>query len=146
LFVVEKFVTLDIPAKGEYVMLARLALAGLLRDQRFSDDAVTDLKLAVTEACSNSVRHAYHQSAAQGGQIRVSFRVMADRLVLVVEDDGNGSLTDEGCEEGRALEPGSLPTEGSMGMCIIRAVVDDFLLERPDTGGMRLTLTKLCDA
>ena len=142
----EKLVTLDIPARGEYVMLARLALTALLRDERFSDDAVTDLKLAVTEACTNSVRHAYDHGGAQGGQIHVRFNVMADRVVLVVEDDGDDSVADEGCEEGRALGPGALPTEGGMGMCIIRAVVDDFLLERPDTGGMRLTLTKLCDA
>ncbi len=141
----EKLVTLDIPAKGEYVMLARLALMGLLRDQRFSDDAVTDLKLAVTEACSNSVRHAY-QDGAEPGQIHVRFTVAADRLVLVVEDEGADAALDEACEEARSSEPGALPTEGGMGMCIIRAVVDDFLLERPESGGRRLTLTKLCDA
>jgi len=142
----EKLVTLDIPAKGEYVTLARLALTGLLRDQRFSEDAVTDLKLAVTEACTNSLRHAYSGADRQAGQIHVSFQVMADRVVLVVEDEGNGLAEDEGCEDGHVVEPGTLPTEGGMGMCILRAVVDDFLLEQPDEGGMRVTLTKLCDA
>ena len=52
------YVKLDIPAKAEYVVLGRLALAGLLRVRGYSEDAVADLKLALTEACSNSVRHA----------------------------------------------------------------------------------------
>ena len=59
-------VTLDIPAKAEYVVLGRLALAGLLRSRGFSDDAVADLKLALTEACSNSVRHAYDHDQRPG--------------------------------------------------------------------------------
>jgi anti-sigma regulatory factor (Ser/Thr protein kinase) len=52
-------VRLTIPAKPEYITLSRLALAGLSRVRDFSDETLADLKLALTEACSNSVRHAY---------------------------------------------------------------------------------------
>ncbi len=64
--VVDDYVKLDIPAKAEYVSLGRLALSGLLRSNGgYSEDAVADLKLALTEACSNSARHAYHPAAGQ---------------------------------------------------------------------------------
>ena len=47
------------PAKAEYLILARLALAGIAREVPMSESALADLKLAVTEACGNAVRHAY---------------------------------------------------------------------------------------
>ena len=50
---------LTIPAKAEYITLGRLALTGLSRLHEFSEETLADLKLALTEACSNSVRHAY---------------------------------------------------------------------------------------
>ena len=135
-------VTLDIPAKAEYVALGRLALAGLLRDRRFSADAVADLKLALTEACSNSIRHAYNHD---DGQVHLSFEARHDRFVLVVRDQGGGFHDDDvDCPECAAI--GVNLSEGGMGISIIRAVVDEFRLEHPDAGGTVLTLTKLCDA
>ena len=55
----DRTVRLTIPAKPEYITLSRLALTGLSRVRPFSDETLADLKLALTEACSNSVRHAY---------------------------------------------------------------------------------------
>jgi serine/threonine-protein kinase RsbW len=52
-------VSLKIPAKAEYITLSRLALTGLARWASLSDETLSDLKLALSEACSNSVRHAY---------------------------------------------------------------------------------------
>ena len=49
----------SMPAKAEYLILARLALAGIAREVPMSEPALADLKLAVTEACGNAVRHAY---------------------------------------------------------------------------------------
>src|ERR1700751_3495148 len=52
-------VRLRIPAKPEYVALGRLALTGLAQARALPSDTIADLKLALTEAVSNSVRHAY---------------------------------------------------------------------------------------
>jgi serine/threonine-protein kinase RsbW len=59
-------VLLTIPAKPEYITLSRLALSGLSRVRPFADDTLADLKLALTEACSNSVRHAYGDGHGSG--------------------------------------------------------------------------------
>jgi len=137
-----ELVTLEIPAKAEYVVLGRLALAGLVRERRFSADAVADLKLALTEACTNSIRHAYDH---ERGQVHLSFEARADRVVLSVRDEGGGFHDDDAdCPECAAV--GVDLTEGGMGISIIRAVVDEFRLDHPDDGGTILTLTKLCDA
>ena len=130
---------LDIPAKAEFVSLGRLALSGLLRSRGgYSDDAVADLKLALTEACSNSVRHAYDHDR---GQVHLEFTVHSDCVTVLIKDEGGGfHEDDDDCPECRTLT--DQLAEGGMGISIIRAVVDDFDLRKPDEGGTVLVLTK----
>ena len=65
-------VRLTIPAKPEYITLSRLALSGLSRVRPLAEETLADLKLALTEACSNSVRHAYDE---KGGHVSISFEL-----------------------------------------------------------------------
>ena len=136
----EDYVKLDIPAKAEFVSLGRLALSGLLRSRGgYSEDAVADLKLALTEACSNSVRHAYDHDQ---GQVHLEFTVHTSCVTVLIRDEGGGfHEDDDDCPECRNLGDFRL-AEGGMGISIIRAVVDDFDLRKPDEGGTVLVLTK----
>jgi serine/threonine-protein kinase RsbW len=139
---VNDYVKMDIPAKAEYVVLGRLALAGLLRSRGFSEDAVADLKLALTEACSNSVRHAYDHDE---GQVHLGFTVHRDRVTIEIRDEGGGFHEDDvDCPECQGMPEIHL-AEGGMGISIIKAVVDDFDLRHADGGGTVLVLTKLRD-
>jgi len=140
----DEFVRLDIPARAEYVVLGRLALSGFLRRRAgFSDDAVADLKLALTEACSNSVRHAYDHD---DGKVHIEFRMGDDCVVLSIRDEGAGFHDDATeCPDCQAV-PGLPEAEGGLGISIIRAVVDEFDLQRPRDGGTILVLTKRIDA
>src|SRR6266566_4779348 len=81
-------VRLTIPARPEYITLCRLALTGLLRLRPFSAELLGDLKLALTEACSNSVRHAYR--AEQAGVVEVVYELHRDKLVVGGSDRGEG--------------------------------------------------------
>jgi serine/threonine-protein kinase RsbW len=117
-------IRLTFPAKPDYLLLARLALSGIGRTAPVSDEALADLKLAITEACGNSVRHAYPDGS---GDVCVAYSLGADSMELIVEDQGTG------------VEPGSFDAtttsgESGMGMSIIRAVVDD-LEVRPGADG-----------
>lgn len=116
-------VTLVMPAKSEYLILARLALAGIARGAPIGEAALADLKLAVTEACGNSVRHAY---PSDPGVVRVRYEVGDGAIEIVVEDEGAAS------EPSLWLEPveGQVPAESGMGLSIIRAVVDELEIER----------------
>src|SRR5438128_5075541 len=81
-------VRLTIPARAEYITLCRLALTGIARVRALSDDLLADLKLALTEAASNSVRHAYGRDSV--GLVEISYELLPDRLVIEVTDDGEG--------------------------------------------------------
>ena len=129
-------VRLTFPAKAEYLLLARLALSGLARELPVGDELLADLKLAVTEACGNAVRHAY---AGDDGTITVVFLVTGDRLDMIVEDQGVGLDTLE-LEE---AAPFSIPLESGMGMPIIRAIVDELEVGHGADGqGTVLRMTK----
>src|ERR1700675_568657 len=101
-------VRLRIPARAEYITLGRLALTGLSRLRELSDETLADLKLALTEACSNSVRHAYRDD--REGCVEILYDLRPDRLVIEVSDDGPGFDYVE--VEG---EDGEL-TEGGLGL------------------------------
>src|SRR5919204_4704177 len=86
-----QLVRLTIPAKAEYVSLCRLALAGLSRLQPISDETLADLKLAITEACSNSVRHAYGDGNGESrAVVEIVYELHDDQLVIEVADQGKG--------------------------------------------------------
>ena len=67
-------VRLTIPARAEYITLCRLALTGIGRLRALSDELLADLKLALTEAASNSVRHAYGDSDV--GVVQISYELL----------------------------------------------------------------------
>src|SRR5204863_4561656 len=83
-----RVVRLTIPAKPEYIALGRLTLAGISRVQPVLDETPADLKLALTEACTNSVRHAYADGG--GGTVEIRFELGSDRLAVEVVDEGAG--------------------------------------------------------
>lgn len=109
--------TLTIPPRTEYLTLARLALAGIAGAASVDQSTLADLKLAVTEACGNAVRHA---APAGAGFVRVQYRVEAGEAIEIrVEDDGPGM---PGSAPG-ATGPIELPESG-LGLAIIEALVD----------------------
>jgi serine/threonine-protein kinase RsbW len=128
-------IRLTIPAKPEYISLGRLALTGVSRLRELSQETLADLKLALTEACSNVVRHAY---PGGGGHVEIVYSLLADRLVIEVADNG------EGFEPAEAGDDDDELTEGGLGIAIIRAVADELEIGRGEDGrGSRLRLVKL---
>ncbi len=126
----DRVVRLTFPAKAEYLLLARLALAGLARELRLGDELVADLKLAVTEACGNAVRHAY--PGGVDGDVSVVFTIDDSRLLVTVEDTGDGiHAPDSPADEAAELAG---PLESGMGMPIIRAIVDELAVEQGSDG------------
>src|SRR5260221_10132813 len=94
-------IRLRIPARAEYITLGRLALTGLSRLQELSDETLADLKLALTEACSNSVRHAYRDGRV--GVVEIDYDLRPDRLGVEARHDSPGS--DHFEHEGEDREP-----------------------------------------
>jgi anti-sigma regulatory factor (Ser/Thr protein kinase) len=76
-----------LPARAENVAVVRHAVGGLGEVLEVDDQTLSDIKLAVTEACTNVVVHAYPGSEGPMG-LRAS--IDDRRLYLVVIDRGRG--------------------------------------------------------
>jgi serine/threonine-protein kinase RsbW len=132
-------IRLTIPAKPEYITLGRLALTGIarLRREPLSQEVLGDLKLALTEACTNSVRHAY---ADGHGSVQILYELHSDRLVVEVTDDGEGfepPTQPSGVLRGQEL------AEGGLGIAIIEALADELEIREREQGGSSLRFVKL---
>ena len=128
-------VRLTIPARAEYITLCRLALTGIARLRSLSDELLADLKLALTEAASNSVRHAYGGDGV--GVVEISYELRPDRLVIEVTDEGGGF------DPAEANGPPDELSEGGLGIAIIRAIADEVEIgARPSGKGSRLRFEK----
>ena len=129
-------VTLTMPAKAEYLLLARLALAGIAREVAMSESVLADLKLAVTEACGNVARHAYPSAP---GVVHIRFEATEDSIEITVEDDGTGSVA----TDWESRIDGPVPRGEGMGLTIIRAVVDELqVVPRGDAAGTVVRMRK----
>jgi len=131
-----RIVHLTIPAKAEYITLCRLALTGLAKVRPFPEETLADLKLALTEACSNSIRHAY--TSEEDGHVQISYALGDDRIAIEVVDDGEGfdPLSHE--------NGGEELNEGGLGIAIIRSIADEFELQSSaGSRGSRLRFVKV---
>jgi serine/threonine-protein kinase RsbW len=126
-------VALSIPAKAEYIALCRLALTGLAQVRGLEPETLADLKLAITEACSNSIRHGYEEGRA--GVVDVRYELSGDELAVEVVDEGGGFDVAEADVETDALD------EGGLGIAIIRSVTDELAIESHERGS-RLRFVK----
>ena len=107
-------VRLELPARPEGVGVVRQALVGVADGLALDGAVLADAKMAVTEACTNAVIHAYDDSA---GTLEVE--MLADDLALtvVVRDRGSGI-------QPRANRTGS--TALGLGLPLIAALSDAF--------------------
>lgn len=131
-------IRLTIPARPEYITLGRLALTGIarLRAEPLPQEVLGDLKLALTEACTNSVRHAYGE---QEGVVEILYELHQDRLVVEVSDRGEGFAPPS--EPANALDAEEL-SEGGLGIAIIEALADELEIREGEDGGSRLRFVK----
>ena len=128
-------VRLEMPARPEGVGVVRQALAGMADALAFDPGVLADMKMAVTEACTNVVVHAYAADVDGVGRDDGALAVdlLADDLGLtvVVRDDGTGI-------EPRANR--STPALG-LGLPLIAALSDAFEVRGAAGGGTEVRMT-----
>ena len=128
-------VRLTIPARPEYITLGRLALTAIAGVHPLSDETLHDLKLALTEACTNSVKHAYEDGS---GSVDIVYELHRDRLAVEVGDAGSGFSPRQHSSNGE-----DELAEGGLGIAIIRALTDEVEIAEREGGGSRLRFVKL---
>ena len=118
-------VSLAIPAKPDYVVLARLALSAVCRLSPIVPEQVADLKLSITEAANYLMGGERRQSArdetASANRLTFTFELTDEALELAVSGDEQPTVSEE---------------ERELSLALIKATVDSYEL---DACTMRLT-------
>ena len=119
-------IRLTLPARPENVAVVRHVLGALSDALALPPTLTEDIRLAVSEACTNVVRHAYSDGE---GALDVTVRSEGDALEVIVSDSGRG------------VEPSPDTSGPGLGLPLIAALTDSVGIERSATAGSRLTMT-----
>jgi serine/threonine-protein kinase RsbW len=122
-------VVLTMPALPEGVGVVRQALAGMADALDFEASVLADMKMAVTEACTNVVVHAYD---TETGMLEVEMLTAAEGLTIVVRDHGSGIQPRPARSDPPAL---------GLGLPLIAALSDAFELRGSAGRGTEVRMT-----
>lgn len=120
-------VRLTLPARPENVAVVRHVLGAFADALRLPGPIVEDMRLAVTEACTNVVRHAYDGSAP--GPLEIVIRPDGDVLEVIVTDHGRG------------IGPSPDTAGPGLGLPLIAAIADRLEIQHAPRAGSRLAMS-----
>jgi serine/threonine-protein kinase RsbW len=117
-------VELEIPARAEFVALARLVVSSFASTSfGLEDDRIDDLKIAVSEACTNAIEA--HDAAETDERVLIRCDDNEDHLEVRIEDRGRGFDPETLPEHPPVTDPTRLKFERGLGIPLIRSLVDD---------------------
>lgn len=129
-------VELSIPCHPQYVRAARLLVAEMGARIGLTIDEIDDMKVAVSEAITNAIDHAYEGEDA--AEIIVRFKRGEGELTVEVEDSGTGF--EPGKLQDRMLP--DLTGEGGLGLYLAREMADQVKVASAPGSGTKVTLIK----
>jgi anti-sigma regulatory factor (Ser/Thr protein kinase) len=127
-------VDLQIPARSPYVGVVRLALSSLARTAGLDEEALDDLKIAVSEACANAVLAS--EEAGSEDPIVIRWTEEADRLTVDISDPA----TSHDDQSAVATDTGGFSTRLAMSGALLETLVDSCEIEPLPEGGIRTRL------
>ena len=127
-------IELEIPARPEFVALARLVVSSLASTRRdLADDRIDDLKVAVSEACTNAIEA--HHSAETHDSVVIR--------CIELEDRGEGFDPESLPEHPPVTDPERLNFERGLGIPLIRTLVDEVDIDSSGDG-TKVSLVMRC--
>jgi len=128
-------VILDVPADPPALFIVRDLVGKISSKIGFEDEETDKLVLAVDEACTNVIRHAYKNSGDE--RIIITFTLGTDCFEIMIRDFGSGA--DPSTFQGRDLDE---IRPGGLGIHFIKSAVDKIEYHTPPGGGTLLRMIK----
>jgi serine/threonine-protein kinase RsbW len=131
-------VSITIPSSSEYVGVVRLAVSGIATRMNFTVEEIEDIKIAISEACTNAVQHAYPTTP---GHINITSCIEDDKLTIEVSDKGVGFDTNIlGSKEQREKSEKKLGL--GLGLTFIKNLMDEADVQSQVGKGTTIRMTK----
>jgi serine/threonine-protein kinase RsbW len=108
--------SVKIPAKPEYVGVARLITAAFAGFLGFDSEAVEDIKIAVSEACTNAILQLHKDSLDGNQEVELGAYRQDDELVIDVKYIAK--------DTGAAAKPLAPSPDRDLGMDLLTSIMD----------------------
>ena len=124
-------IKMEISSNPEYVGIIRLTTSGIANKIGFSIDDIEDIKVAVSEACTNAIKH------SNDNKFFITFYILENGLAMEIEDKGKGYDVE-------SLHQPDLnnPKESGLGLFIIQSLMDEVNIESKENKGTIIKMTK----
>ena len=126
-------IVLEIPPRLDYLAVVRLVVAtAAALDPPLPESRLDDLRLAVTEACSNAIKA--HREDAADEPVVISCHLDDDRFRVDIRDRGPGFDPDALTRLPEPHDPTRLHHESGLGIPLIKVLTDDVTFEPAGDG------------
>ena len=131
-------VQLEIPPRSPYVGVVRLTVSALARSAGIDEEKVDDLKIAVSEACANSV--IAQEESGSDAPVEVTWD--EDDRAIRIEVSDRGSTQPDGSPSD--VDTQGFSTRAVLSMALLKSLVDGCEFHPREGGGMttRLLLSR----
>jgi serine/threonine-protein kinase RsbW len=131
--------TATFPADFENLDPIRDFVGGIAEQAGFSGREVYSIQLAVDEACSNVIEHAYE--GIPNGEIEITCEVQSDRITVVIHDHGREFDMSKVRKPNLSRELHEREV-GGLGVFLIGKLMDEVCFESSKTTGNYFTMVK----
>ena len=132
-------IVLEIPPRLDYLAVVRLVVAtAAALDPPLPESRLDDLRLAVTEACSNAIKA--HRPDAADEPVVIACHLDDDLFRVDIHDRGPGFDPDALAALPEATDPRRLQHESGLGIPLIKVLTDEVTF-RPGDGGTVVSMT-----
>jgi serine/threonine-protein kinase RsbW len=126
-------VRLEIPARAEYLGLARQVVAAAAAvEPTFRDERIDALRIAVSEATTNAIEA--HADLDQDERIVIRCNLGEDQIEVEVRDQGAGFSPDDVEELPEVDDPARLQHEHGLGLPLMRVLADEAEIRSGEAG------------
>lgn len=124
-------IKMEITANPEYVSIIRLTTSGIANKVGFCVDDIEDLKVAISEACTNAIKHSLKD------RFTIIYSMIENGLTIEIIDNGKGY------DRSVVSEPDiDNLKESGMGLFIIESLMDEVIVESQEGKGTSIKMTK----
>jgi serine/threonine-protein kinase RsbW len=133
----EKAVKMELPTQTDYISLVRQFVGGISRKAGFGDIDIEKIELAIDEACSNVLQHAYKYESDNRYAVEITIR--NTKLDIVITDQGDSFSFHDAVVPDIEQHVSELKV-GGLGIFIMQQMMDDVKYEtRANNNILRLT-------
>lgn len=124
-------IRMEIVSNPQYVSVVRLTTSGIANKIGFCLEDIEDIKVAVSEACTNAIKHSLDD------KFYVEYTIFKDGLTIEIIDNGKGYNVD-------SVDKPNLEQlkESGLGLFIIQSLMDDVKIKSDINNGTSVIMTK----